>query len=1126
MNVLQFLAGQVLEVSLAVGLVAALFLLLRPLLAKRYRAKACYWVWLVLALRLVIPLNPSLSQAPVQLTVPDPVLVYRAETPEKVPATVQPIPGSQVQVTQPVPGSQGQTGQPAPGSQGQVQPVKPVPEFQFQNPDRSELPQSVSYRPALTLAQLAAILWAVGVGGFLAVQLLRCALFRRRVRRWRQPWVEGPVMERFRSLRAELGVRTLTLEICPAAPSPLVTGFFRPVLLLPSTDYTDEELDAIFRHELVHAKRRDLWYKLLLLLARAIHWFNPLVHLMARRAEQDLEISCDEAVVAGRDAAFQAGYGRAVLSAAEAGLDRSAPLTTHFKGGKAALKERLAAILGQAGRHKGVVLVCAVVLLAAVIAGACAVTGQAEPSPTPSPTPAPALPEWEPVGADFDGAVSAEDPIPALMEKLADMGISELEAKLTTACVSPDGRWVAYTYGAHWTYWDLFLLDTTTGEEKRLVEDDFSRYSIHQWLDNDHLLCDTPRAQGSGLVVLDTEGNEITPDFAFDDPHILGIRDRIIAYESWAEGNVICFAEFNGTETLEKIGQIALGGSLRVQGDPPFSPDGTRFAYILVPDGAPYRRDLAVYDLRTGTVLTNETAPYGTKDQAVVLKFHWQDDNTLLASIHDQETGEYSDWLYHPDMSKAVPAPVAELTPRPSPSLGPKPELTTALEKYYGTPASDEYALFLPESWGGAALPAQLRLYELFDPPEADENGSFDSDGLTPFEHTWYRYDGAAAGGHLLATCSRFEGETEEYLSNLWTDLPGVGTGRGVAVGSGEAALLAAYPQDLYYLTPEDFYEENVAEYRTPPDFSFDWVYVWQPYENNDIRQLTFFLKDGLVTAIEADRPYELRFVDFYDREEGLRRTEERRAALTAAPPEPTPSPSPTPTPTPKPEYTIPPASPYTIAEMIDRLTPEEILSIDYCINPAVTPESVVSALKAAAGHTVQHSKMTMNGEDTDGIWGISFNVSENVVGAGASSRISLRASLEENIVEVSTRLKTIWLEDADLYWLIRTSDDFVEDVDWDAYNTYWESQGRDQYDWYNYEGLSYAPITFRKVSEDTEAGTAVYAVELVFFAEPRLDIFQYMAGACWLDSQVRLRTGVADGELNIQYITVNVPTA
>ena len=89
----------------------------------------------------------------------------------------------------------------------------------------------------------------------------------------------------------------------------MIVGAIKPTLLLPEMELTAEQLSLVFRHELIHYRRRDIWYKLLLMLANAIHWFNPMVWLMVHAADRDLELSCDEAVVAGRDEAYREEYG-------------------------------------------------------------------------------------------------------------------------------------------------------------------------------------------------------------------------------------------------------------------------------------------------------------------------------------------------------------------------------------------------------------------------------------------------------------------------------------------------------------------------------------------------------------------------------------------------------------------------------------------------------------------------------------------------------------------------------------------------------------------------------------------------------------------------------------------------
>ena len=66
----------VIEISLGTSVVIFLFLVTKPLLDKRYSAKWRYCVWLILALRLIIPFRFSFSQTPVILPVPEREIVY------------------------------------------------------------------------------------------------------------------------------------------------------------------------------------------------------------------------------------------------------------------------------------------------------------------------------------------------------------------------------------------------------------------------------------------------------------------------------------------------------------------------------------------------------------------------------------------------------------------------------------------------------------------------------------------------------------------------------------------------------------------------------------------------------------------------------------------------------------------------------------------------------------------------------------------------------------------------------------------------------------------------------------------------------------------------------------------
>ena len=80
--------------------------------------------------------------------------------------------------------------------------------------------------------------------------------------------------------------------------SPVTYGFIFPVVLLPvgTASLSKHQKLHIVEHELTHIHRRDALFKFLLTLACCCFWFNPLVLVMRKFANQDIELACDETV--------------------------------------------------------------------------------------------------------------------------------------------------------------------------------------------------------------------------------------------------------------------------------------------------------------------------------------------------------------------------------------------------------------------------------------------------------------------------------------------------------------------------------------------------------------------------------------------------------------------------------------------------------------------------------------------------------------------------------------------------------------------------------------------------------------------------------------------------------------
>lgn len=315
-----------LKVSLWIAPVILLALWLLPKLSRRYTPKLAYFVWLLLAVRLLVSWNLTLpaETVPIHLDIPQETMV------------------------QWVPVELSGNGSDA-AAIGGTTPVA-----------LAEMEKTPVEEPSITPMEVLLEIWvAVGV-----VFMLRTAAATLQIRHLLKRWEKEPSAETVYFYAEIAGEKRPPLAICPALETSMAVGLFRTKIYLPHEGYSPQQMEMIFRHELIHWRRKDLWYKFLLLLARSIHWFNPLVWLLAKRANRDLEISCDGEAVQGKDAAYRKAYSLMILQEAERSLQKQAALTTCFTDGKKALQERLVEILNGEKRKKGMALVAMTLVLA------------------------------------------------------------------------------------------------------------------------------------------------------------------------------------------------------------------------------------------------------------------------------------------------------------------------------------------------------------------------------------------------------------------------------------------------------------------------------------------------------------------------------------------------------------------------------------------------------------------------------------------------------------------------------------------------------------------------------------------------------------------------------------------
>lgn len=127
--------------------------------------------------------------------------------------------------------------------------------------------------------------------------------------------------------------------------SPLLIGFFRVCIMLPTTKLSESDFENTILHELTHYKRRDMFYKWLVQVTICLHWFNPFVYLMGQEVNRTCELSCDEAIIKSLDAERRRSYGDTLLNAMGIGNYKDSLASITLNEGKKLLKERLDAIM-------------------------------------------------------------------------------------------------------------------------------------------------------------------------------------------------------------------------------------------------------------------------------------------------------------------------------------------------------------------------------------------------------------------------------------------------------------------------------------------------------------------------------------------------------------------------------------------------------------------------------------------------------------------------------------------------------------------------------------------------------------------------------------------------------------
>ena len=403
------------EILLTSSVLILALLALRRLFRRTVSRRMQYALWLLVLVRLLVPVNVGTlahnvlsAAAPVQTVVEerlDTPVLYVQDGTERRPAQL------------------------LPGKESQGDPQSPPSDAAQSAPADEYYTVTPTYR-TVTLSEALTYVWYAGMAGVGAWFLFTNLRFARALRKARTPYrVEGC---------------RYPVYLVSALPSPCLFGVLRPAVYLNEKALqSPDALRFVLAHEQTHARHLDPLWSLLRGVCLTVYWFDPLVWLAAVLSREDGELACDEGTLRALGADERAAYGKTLLALVPVCDKPQNPLlgATTMTSGKRSLKERITRIAEN--RQAKAAAVFAVVALAALV---CAVSFTGAPDTPPEVTQ-----EW------YDAGFTTED-AQACLEFLD--WAAELDGSKITGC----GAWDAETGAAR------FLLEEPSDDTSAQIE--------------------------------------------------------------------------------------------------------------------------------------------------------------------------------------------------------------------------------------------------------------------------------------------------------------------------------------------------------------------------------------------------------------------------------------------------------------------------------------------------------------------------------------------------------------------------------------------------------------------------------------------------------------------------------
>lgn len=313
-----------LSLSVSSALLLFLILLLKPLYKNRFSKRWQYYIWIIVALRFLLPVTP------------DTTIVGSLFEKFDTAAITNEIPTSP---NVPVPIGTGNNN---------AEPIQTKREI-----------TDTAMREPFNIYVCLFFIWSALALVLFVRKITVYQGFVQYIKAGNKEVSDIKILNLLSDCEEKLNINTrVELSCNPLIASPMLIGFFRPRIILPVGELEDKELSYIFVHELTHYKQRDMFYKWLIQIVVCVHWFNPFVYLLEKEVNKSCELSCDEKVISVLDDNARRKYGDTLIFFLKSNnLYKSSLASVTLTEGAEQLKERLGAIMDFKKKTKLIVMV-------------------------------------------------------------------------------------------------------------------------------------------------------------------------------------------------------------------------------------------------------------------------------------------------------------------------------------------------------------------------------------------------------------------------------------------------------------------------------------------------------------------------------------------------------------------------------------------------------------------------------------------------------------------------------------------------------------------------------------------------------------------------------------------------